>query len=467
MDTNPLRLLPGVNEILSELSDVVAIEGHQRVVKEVRQMLERTRDEYRRGVPLPPAQTLVNRVRAVFSNWTDQTKKASVINATGVVIHTNLGRSVLSNAAQQAMLTAATGYSALEFDLATGERGRRGGECEQLLTELTGAEAALVVNNCAAATVLMLSAVAAGKAVVVSRGELVEIGGGFRIPDIMETSGARLIEIGTTNRTRRADYERALRTHDGIAALMHIHPSNFKVIGFTESVTVQDLSAIARDAGRYHRTSGHVAVLDDLGSGALVDTALFGISHEPMPQESVAAGADIVTFSGDKLLGGPQAGIMLGKRELIELCRAHPLARAFRIDKYSLAALSATLLHYLRGEATREVPTLRMLSLGAREIRLRAEACVHAIEPWLHSQSISAAIVDGESTVGGGSLPGQMLPTALIALSCTNAVALLRQMRQSYPPVIGRIQDDRVLLDLRTVIDDVALISSLTSVSIS
>lgn len=465
MDSHPLRQLPGVNEILSELQDVVAIEGHRRVVSEVRRVLEQTRENYLPDVPVPSVHELVRCVRTQFENWSDLRVKKAVINATGVVIHTNLGRSVLSSAAQQAMLSAATGYTALEFDLSSGERGRRGGECEHHLTELTGAEAALVVNNCAAATVLMLSSIASGKEVVVSRGELVEIGGGFRIPDIMATSRARLVEVGTTNRTRRTDYESALRTHDDVAAIMHIHPSNFQVIGFTESVTIQDLSDLAQIANQSRHSSESIAVLDDVGSGALVDTSSFGLSHEPLPQESIAAGADIVTFSGDKLLGGPQAGIMIGRRELIEKCRTHPLARAFRIDKFSLAALSATLLHYLRGEATREVPTLRMLSLSSREIRTRSLACVRSIEPWLHDQAISADIIEGHSTVGGGSLPGQLLPTALIALNTKYPVELLRKLRQSSIPVIGRIQDNRVLLDLRTVLDDAALVSSINSVS--
>jgi L-seryl-tRNA(Ser) seleniumtransferase len=384
-------------------------------------------------------------------------RQSSIINATGVIIHTNLGRATLSVAAQEAMLAAARDYTPLEFDMHTGERGRRGEAVEKLLCDLTGAEAAVVVNNCAAATVLMLAATSAGKGVVVSRGQLVEIGGGFRVPEIMAQSGAKLIEVGTTNRTKPADYKRAIEPHpEVIGALLRVHSSNFKMIGFTEEVGVDELVGIAQQFP--------IPVLDDLGSGALIDTSQFGLSREPMPQDSVKAGASIVAFSGDKLLGGPQAGIMVGQREWIEKCRRHPLARAFRADKFTLAALGATLMHYARGEAQRDVPVIRMMAMRKDEIAQRAEKVILALGVWFLAHQLRAELIDGESTVGGGSLPGETLPTTLIALSSdgeTRSIASLQtQLRAA--GVIARIKDDRVLLDLRTVLDDPLLVARLT-----
>jgi L-seryl-tRNA(Ser) seleniumtransferase len=379
----------------------------------------------------------------------------TLINATGVVIHTNLGRAPLSKAAQDAMLAAARDYSPLEFDMETGERGKRGDVAEKLLCELTGAQAALIVNNCAFATVLMLAAHAKGKGVVVSRGQLVEIGGGFRVPEVMAQSGARLIEVGTTNKARRSDYENALRDNADVAAILRAHPSNFKIVGFTSEVSVDELVDVAKSSS-IGRLS--VVVLDDLGSGALLDTSKFGLSKEPMPQESVRAGVDVVCFSGDKLLGGPQAGILVGKKDAIEICRRHPFARAFRADKFTLAALTATLLHYARGEAQREVPVCRMLAMTKDEIAARASRVLDALGEGLLPNDLNAALMDGESTVGGGSLPGETLPTKLIAISGERWTSdhLLQRLRQA--GVIARIADDRVLLDLRTVLDDEDLV---------
>jgi L-seryl-tRNA(Ser) seleniumtransferase len=453
MDADLLRQLPSVNELLLQMQDQVLIEGHQRVVSALREALDAARGAIRAGEEVPTAQGIIQMAREALHPL-DGAGSTTVINATGVIIHTNLGRAVLSTTAQQALEAVARGYSPVEFNLENGARGRRGVSVEHLLCQATGAEAALVVNNCAAATVLMLTALAQDRAVVISRGQLVEIGGGFRIPEIMVQSRARLIEVGTTNRTRLSDYERALRTTPDVAALLRVHASNFKLVGFTQSVSIDEMAGLAG------QMQPAVYVLDDLGSGALLDTAQYGLSHEPMPQESIQAGATLAAFSGDKLLGGPQAGILVGTHEAIERCRMHPLARALRADKYTLAALGATVLHYLRGEAVREVPVWRMIAADKEDIRRRAVCCVQALQGWAQSRALEMKIVNGESTVGGGSLPGDVLPTALISLRGIGPDRLAADLRGASTPVIARIQDDCVMLDLRTVLDDQMLIDS-------
>ena len=314
------------------------------------------------------------------------------INATGVIIHTNLGRAPLSAAARRAMDAVAAGYSNLEYDLDAGERGSRYVHAEALLCKLTGAEAALVVNNNAGAVFLALSALARGREVVISRGQLVEIGGGFRIPDVLRQSGARLVEVGTTNRTHLRDFAAALT--DETALLLRVHSSNFKQIGFTAEVPLADMVALAHEAGRL--------VLDDLGSGTLLDTGRYGLTPEPTVPQSVAAGADLVTFSGDKLLGGPQAGLIVGRRELMAQLRQHPLTRALRVDKSTLAALQATLLHYLRGEAEAEIPVWRMIAMPVEALAARAEA----LAATLRDQGVPATVVPAASTVGGACSTG-------------------------------------------------------------
>jgi L-seryl-tRNA(Ser) seleniumtransferase len=448
MSSNPFRELPSVNELLLESADLVQREGHARVVSALRGVLDEARADLRGGAVLPERVVLLARVHARLA----PPRVRGLINATGVVLHTNLGRAPLSTAAQQAMLAVAADYTPLEFDMASGERGRRGAALEDLLCETTGAQAALVVNNCAAATVLMLAAHAAGRGVVVARGQLVEIGGSFRVPEIMRQSGARLIEVGTTNRVRASDYAQALDENADAAVLLRVHASNFKMIGFVEEVDVAGLAAVAR-AGR------SVAVLDDLGSGALVDTAQFGLAHEPMPQESLRAGANLVAFSGDKLLGGPQAGVLLGTHDAVERCRWHPLARAFRADKFTLAALQATALHYARGEAVREIPVLRMIAAPLAEIQARTEAVQRALAAWVEARGVRMEIVDAQSTVGGGSLPGETLPTRALALASASPTALQTELRAR--GVVARIHDGRVLLDLRTVLDDGELVKSI------
>jgi L-seryl-tRNA(Ser) seleniumtransferase len=332
------------------------------------------------------------------------------------------------------MSNASRGYSDIELDLETGKRGSRVSQVEALLQKLLNVEAAAVANNNASAVLLVLSALASRKRVVISRSQLVEIGGGFRIPDVMKQSGARLVEVGTTNKVRLADYEDALAQGDGI--VMHVHRSNFKIIGFTEEPPLAELARTAHEAGRI--------LVDDLGSGALLDTALYGLAHEPTVQESLAAGADIVCFSGDKLLGGPQAGVIVGNAELVQKIRKHPLARAVRADKTCFAGLAATLLHFLRDEAQREIPVWQMICMPVEAARARAQAWAEALG--------TGSVVAGESTVGGGSLPGESLKTYVLALEAKSPDRLLRKLRQADPPVLARTEEDRVLLDPRTVL---------------
>jgi L-seryl-tRNA(Ser) seleniumtransferase len=328
------------------------------------------------------------------------------------------------------------GYCSLEYRLNTGQRGERSEHVETLIKMLTGAEAALVVNNNAGAILLALSALARRRQVIVSRTQLVAIGGGFRVPEIMRQSGARLVEVGTTNQVRLEDYKEALR--DSTALLLHVHHSNFKIIGFMEEPSLSDLVELGK---RYE-----IPVIDDLGSGALLDTARFGLAHEPMVQESLAAGAELVCFSGDKLLGGPQSGILVGRAELIQKIKRHPLARPLRADKLCLAALSATLLHYLKDEAEREIPVWQMITATPEELKARATHWKNILQ--------AGEVIPGESTIGGGSLPGETLPTFLLALSVSHPALFLKRLREVKPPIIARILDNRVVLDPRTVTPD-------------
>jgi len=361
-----------------------------------------------------------------------------VINATGVIVHTNLGRAPLSAAAVARVLDVASGYSNLEYDLEAGARGRRDVHAERLICRLTGAEAACVVNNNAAATLLTLAALAAGREVLVSRGELVEIGGGFRVPDVMAQSGAMLREVGTTNRTRVADYAAAI--NDRTALILRVHPSNFRIEGFTERPSVEDLAALGRRFG--------IPVVDDLGSGCLRGGHA-ALRDEPAVGATLAAGADVVMFSADKLLGGPQAGIMAGRAPLLDGIRRHPLMRALRVDKMTYAALEATLQSYAADHPA-EVPVAGMLALSAQEVGARATALAEQ----LTTGSLRAVVVDGLSTIGGGSAPGVTLPTRLVRLhhGSLTAAQLEAQLRRLDPPVIARIDDDHVVLDLRTVL---------------
>ncbi|MBC8098158.1 MAG: L-seryl-tRNA(Sec) selenium transferase [Armatimonadetes bacterium] len=435
-----LRALPSVDKLLAHADGQALIEryGREATLSALREMLDAARGRLRAGAAaVIDVEALLGQAAGQLSIAFRPTLRP-VINATGVIIHTNLGRAPLSDAAQRALLAAAGEYSTLEYDLETGKRGTRLLHAGALLAQLTGAEAALVVNNNAAATVLMLAALARRKQVIVSRGELVEIGGGFRVPDIMRQSGARLVEVGTTNRTRAADYERAITPET--ALLMRVHSSNFKQIGFTESAPLPALAEIAHRHGIY--------LVDDIGSGALLPTDAFGLDPEPTVQASLAAGVDLVAFSGDKLLGGPQAGILVGKRVLIDQLKRYPLARAVRADKLCLAALCATLDHYRKGEALTHIPVWQMIARSLAELHATAQRWAAALPLY---DGVTVDVVQSTSTVGGGSLPGATLPTWVLRVRVAHPDAFTARLRAVQTPVIARIEDDAVLFDPRTV----------------
>lgn len=431
--TNPYRALPSVDSLLAD-SRVTALSethGREAIANLAREVLDEQREEIGRGSEIEDTVDLL-----VARSGGLEPTLVRVVNATGVIIHTNLGRAPLSRSAIDAIQRTTQSYSTLEFDVAEGERGSRHQHLEPLLCSVTGAEAALVVNNGASALLLALAALCAGGEVPISRGQLVEIGGGFRIPDVMRQSGARLVEVGTTNRTYVRDYEAAIS--EDTAGLLRVHSSNFAQVGFTTSASITELGALAQ--------RHDLSLIDDVGSGALLDTQQYGLAPEPMVQESVHAGSDVVLFSGDKLVGGPQAGILVGRREAIETMRQHPLARAVRIDKASIAALAATLKHYALGDAVAEIPIWRMIAADVDTISRRARR-------WARTCSAHGETIDEQSTVGGGSLPGEELPTVVCAITPPDgdADALAAELRARPTPIIARIKDDRVLLDPRTV----------------
>lgn len=441
-----LRNIPSVERVLS--SEILAWEmkAYRRewMLSLVRRELDRARASVMGGADAPSVDEVAQAAQKAIEAM-NRPAPQPVINATGVVIHTNLGRAPLSRAATEAAINAAQGYSNLEFDLDNGRRGSRQAHLQNLLQEVTGAEAGLVVNNNASAVLLGLSALAAGREVIVSRGEAVEIGGGFRVPDVLSQSGAVLVDVGTTNRTYVRDYEAAISPETG--AFLKAHASNFRVEGFTAFVEPAELVSLGAKSG--------IPVLHDVGSGALLSTDDYGLAHEPTPQESVDAGVGLTFFSGDKLLGGPQAGIVVGSRDLVNRLERHPLARAFRIDKMSLASLIATLMHYVRGEAEREIPIWRMISAPAQMLEERAETWKKAVS----DRGIAGSrVVASRSAIGGGSLPGETLPTRVLSLDCGSTPGgpegLMKRLRAADPPVIGRIEDDRVLLDPRTVLPE-------------
>ena len=466
------RKLPAVGRLLQRagIAALAAEYGSGPVTAAARAELDAARAAIQLGQPAPTEEQLKERITSSVLAGGGSSLRP-VINATGVLIHTNLGRTPLSQAAQNAVIRLAQGYSTLEYDLEAGQRGSRHAHPALLLRELTGAEDALVVNNNAAAVFLALTALCQGREVIVSRGELVEIGGGFRIPDVLRQSGATLVEVGTTNRTHPHDFANAINART--AALMRIHASNFKQIGFVKKPELAQLVEISHaqaaadrakerpDAsarvgeerlsdGRPSAPGDRPLVIDDLGSGTLLDTARFGLAAEPMVQSSVRVGADIVTFSGDKLLGGPQAGLIVGKAECIARLRGHPLARALRVDKMTLAALDATLRAYRRGRATDEIPVWRMIEQPAETVQQRA----HEFQELLSAAGIGASVVPGKSTVGGGSLPGETLPTFLLALDMPRPDDAAAFLRRTDPPIICRIQNDLLLFDLRTVLPE-------------
>ncbi|MFW6125839.1 MAG: L-seryl-tRNA(Sec) selenium transferase [Chloroflexota bacterium] len=444
------RSLPSVDRVLSDGRVRRLEEAYSRslVVQVIRQHLADVRLRLAHGEQAPALDQVVESVRSRVEAMAEPSLRP-VINATGVILHTNLGRAPLSREATAAMEECARGYTNLEIDLESGRRGSRQVHVESLLCQVTGAEAGVVVNNNASAVLLALSALARRKEVIVSRGQAVEIGGGFRIPSVMRQSGARLVEVGTTNCTYVTDYEEAVTPRT--AALLRVHSSNFLVMGFTQSVGLDELIQLGERYG--------VPVLDDLGSGCLLDTTRFGLGPEPMVQDSVAAGAGLAMASADKLLGGPQAGLIVGKRELVDRLRKQPLARAARIDKIRLAGLAVTLLHYLKGEAESRVPVWRMIGTPVGDLEARAQR-------WSHALGAMASVMDGSSMVGGGSLPGGTLPTRLVAVrGKRKSSQLAEQLRCGSPIVIGRIEKDFLLLDPRTVLpeEDDALLARLRS----
>ncbi len=457
LEHNQFRLLPSVDELLHtpQGEELVAAFSRALAVDALRRSVAAARDDIRLGVPCPSAEALVaHAALSLQAQFLPQLRP--LINATGVIINTNLGRAPLSQDALLAVQRVAGGYSNLEYDLELGTRGSRHVHITALLQELTGAEAALVTNNNASAVLLGLSALALGREVVISRGQLIEIGGGFRIPDVIRQSGCTLVEVGTTNRTRIADYAAAITERS--AVLLSVHPSNFLITGFTESTSTRELVELAHERG--------LLVMDDLGSGCLLNCERYGLVHEPTPRESLVAGADLVCFSGDKLLGGPQAGILVGKAEIIGRLAKHPLMRAVRIDKMTLAALEATLRHYQRDQAETHIPVWRMISTRPEQLAQRAANWSHQ----LTAAGIAAHTQFGESTIGGGSLPGETLPTTLLALDAAvmpSPLDLISQrLRGLVTPIITRILRDTLLFDPRTVLpeQDSSIVPSILSV---
>ncbi|OGL05138.1 MAG: L-seryl-tRNA(Sec) selenium transferase [Candidatus Rokubacteria bacterium RIFCSPLOWO2_02_FULL_68_19] len=446
-----LRSLPSVDALLQRVQGDAALKGipRARIVQAVREVLVGERGRLVEGVKragtVTPLDTdaLARRVVGELSR-AGAFSLAPVVNATGVVLHTNLGRALLSPLALERLRRVGSAYSNLELDLKTKERGSRYVHVDGLLKRLTGAPASLVVNNNAAAVLLALESLARGKEVIVSRGELIEIGGEFRIPDIMRRSGAILREVGTTNRTHLKDYADAIGPET--ALLLKVHTSNYRVLGFTAQVPTRDLVELGRSRG--------IPVMEDLGSGCFVDLRPYGFPYEPTVQEAVAAGLDLVSFSGDKLLGGPQAGIVVGKTELVERLKKNPLNRALRIDKLTLAGLEATLYAYEAGNAIETIPTLRMLTERLAAVRRRARRLLRRLSPPV-AAALGAALAEGRAQVGGGSLPLVELPTVALAIGTAGRPAqqLDEALRNGEPPVIGRIADDRLLLDCRTVLN--------------
>ncbi|HEX9049993.1 MAG TPA: L-seryl-tRNA(Sec) selenium transferase [Anaeromyxobacter sp.] len=445
-----LRKLPRADRLLeaADRAGLVARLGHGAVMEAIRAALDRIRKEVLAGGTCPAEEGIAAGLVADLTRTVKGTLR-SVVNATGVVVHTNLGRAPLSEDAIEAMARAARGYTNLEYDLARGERGDRYGHAEAALCRLTGAEGAVAVNNNAAAVVLALAALMdshpSGDApvdpgapeVIVSRGQLVEIGGGFRIPDVLRRSGASLVEVGTTNRTYARDFAEAIGPRTRI--LLSVHRSNFRMSGFTHDATLAELVALGRERDLW--------VVDDLGSGTLLATSPFGLGDEPTVQERLRAGPDLVTFSGDKLLGGPQAGVLAGRAEAIRRVKRHPLLRALRVDKVTIAGLAATLAHYERGEATSKVPVWRAVALAPEALAARARAWLAALGP----AGAGCEVRESASAIGGGSLPGVTLPTSVLALPPGAPDALLARLRACDPPVVARIEEDRVVLDPRTV----------------
>ena len=439
-----LREIPAVDALLNReaLQELAARFGRQPVLAAARLVLERLRQRIRLNAEVWFSMESLEQEIVSSAEAAAGPSLTPVINATGVILHTNLGRAPLARAAVERLVETATQYSNLEYDLESGTRGKREVHTERLFGQLTGAEAALVVNNNAAAVFLALNSLAEGAEIIVSRGELVEIGGSFRIPDICAKSGAVLREVGTTNRTRLQDYTAAITGRTRL--ILRVHPSNFRMTGFTERPPLHELAGLAEER--------ELILMEDLGSGCLVNLAAFGLREEAPATESLKAGAHVITFSGDKLLGGPQAGILLGRRDLLATIRKNPLFRALRVDKLTIAALEATVALYVR-EDYAAIPAQRMIRASASEIAARAARLAERLAAF---SGLTVALVGGESVAGGGSTPGQVIPTRLIAVSHNShsTQQLAEALRRHHPPIIARVEDDRLLLDLRTVLDE-------------
>lgn len=442
-----LRQLPAIGLILEQAEIKHLDQPHALVAEAAAEVVQRIRDLIIRQDELGEAQFDLHDITGLVLQKIAEKSQPSlrrVINATGIVLHTNLGRAVLAQEAVRAINEVAGSYSNLELDLATGERGTRYAHVEQLLCRLTGAEAGLVVNNNAGAVLLVLNSLARFREVIVSRGQLVEIGGSFRIPDVMAQSGAVLVEVGATNKTHLRDYRQAVA--EETALLLKVHTSNYKIIGFSSEVTTQELVSLGKETG--------IPVYEDLGSGVLIDFTKYGVAYVPTVTDSIKAGVDVVTCSGDKLFGGPQSGIILGSAELISQIKRNPLTRALRVDKFTLAAMEATLRLYLDEEsAVQQIPTLNMITMSLDELRRRAEELLRLVLDRLGS-TVSAEIIGGQSQVGGGALPEENIPTLLVSISPAgmSVNALEARLRQMNPPVLARIQKERVLLDPRTLL---------------
>jgi L-seryl-tRNA(Ser) seleniumtransferase len=449
MDSVDMKGLPRTDRVLAHaaLAEARSKLGPKATLELVRAALSAARERLRSGGALATEDDVAEEARASAARWLER-RTRRVINATGVVLHTNLGRAPLGDAAVAALAREGGGYVSLEVDLTTGKRGGRAAFAEHALAALAGAEAALVVNNNAAAVLLALAAFATGKPVLVSRGELVEIGGGFRVPEVLGRSGARLVEVGTTNRTRVGDYAEALDAHPDTAAILRVHPGNFRQIGFVERPTLPELVKLARSRG--------IAVVEDLGGGALVDIP--GLAGDPLVTESVAAGPDLVAFSTDKILGGPQGGALVGTRRAVELARKDPLARAVRLGRLPLVALEATLAAYLAGD-TGAVPAVAMMLRPVAELHERATRWARALE----ASGLSARVVELASVTGGGTYPGENVPSAGLALDVADAEAALAALRRAESPVLARIEEGAIVCDARTVLagEDDALLESL------
>jgi L-seryl-tRNA(Ser) seleniumtransferase len=449
MTNDLLRSLPSVERLLTRplAAGLSAELGRERVRNLVRHAVEQVRQEVANGgwAEVSPAEDrlteLVEQKLEASGIRALNPSLRRVVNATGVIIHTNLGRAPLARRAIDAIAEIAANYSNLEYDLDQGQRGQRESHCQELIAHAAGAEAAIVVNNNAAAVLLVLNTLAEGGEVVVSRGELIEIGGSFRIPDVMQKSGCRLVEVGTTNRTRIADYEKAVNERTRL--ILRVHPSNYKIIGFTERPSVEQISDLAKTRG--------IPSYEDLGSGCLIDLAPYGVRDEPVVSASVKAGISVVSFSGDKMLGGPQAGIICGSREIIGRIARNPLMRALRVDKLTYAAIEATLRIYDRGAAPAEVPVIRSIAATTEELRTRAQRFVQKIASG--GGRVRATLEDGTSVIGGGSAPEIGLPSVLIGVSDgqLSATELEMRLRENCIPIIARTERDRVVLDLRTV----------------